>query len=62
MNDRSCYVQASWLDNRAVCECGHIGKRRLFRSSAELDAVLHCQQPAHLLDDWLDSTSDLVFA
>jgi len=60
-DSRSCYLLASWLDNRAVCGCGHTGKRRLFRAGAALDVVVHCQSAGHRPASWEHCRFDLVF-
>jgi hypothetical protein len=41
------YVLVSWLDNRAQCQCGYRGKRRLLRGRAVFDALEHCQMSGH---------------
>jgi hypothetical protein len=52
MEAPSAYVLVSWLNNRAACQCGFHGKRRLFRGSAVLDVMTHCQTTGHTPVGW----------
>jgi len=41
------FVLVSRLNNRAQCQCGWSGKRRLLRGSAVLDVLTHCTVTGH---------------
>lgn len=48
MGNQQAYLLAGWLNNRAVCECGWSGKRRLLHGSAVLDVLDHCAEFGHI--------------
>ncbi|MBO0678989.1 hypothetical protein JRC04_16095 [Mycolicibacterium sp. S2-37] len=58
----SCHLLASWLDNRAICGCGHTGKRRLLRATAAIDVATHCQQSGHSPMTWSDAVPEVIFS
>lgn len=47
MTGPQAYLVASWLNNRAQCQCGYEGKRRWFRGNAVIDVIEHCQVTKH---------------
>lgn len=48
VNRKLTYLLFDWCGNRARCQCGFSGKRRVFRGSALLDVLEHCRSSGHV--------------